>query len=110
MVRALSLSSLPLAHSSLFSVCAAKDFIRKILVVDPDKRYTAEQCLAHPWIKVGFVLSLLLPFCHSCFSLYLQSHDQPKKEVRRLETFSVKKFKEYTEKYKAQNAQPVGKE
>eukprot|EP00741_Cyanophora_paradoxa_P002967 tig00000655_g2880.t1 len=30
---------------------SAKDLIRHLLVVDPTKRYTAEQCLNHPWIK-----------------------------------------------------------
>ena len=28
----------------------AKDLIRAILVVDPAKRLTAEQILAHPWV------------------------------------------------------------
>jgi len=28
----------------------AKDLISKMLVVDPSKRYTPEQALAHPWI------------------------------------------------------------
>lgn len=29
----------------------AKDLIRKLLVVDPDARYTAKQVLEHPWIQ-----------------------------------------------------------
>jgi len=29
----------------------AKDLISKMLVVDPSKRYSASQCLDHPWIK-----------------------------------------------------------
>ncbi|XP_033120602.1 death-associated protein kinase 2-like isoform X2 [Anneissia japonica] len=29
----------------------AKDFIRKLLVKDPSKRSTVEECLQHPWIK-----------------------------------------------------------
>jgi calcium/calmodulin-dependent protein kinase I len=29
----------------------AKDFIRKLLVLDVDKRYTTQQCLQHAWIK-----------------------------------------------------------
>lgn len=41
-----------LVHSLHYNVSPAKDFIKKILVVDPEKRYTAEQCLAHPFIKV----------------------------------------------------------
>lgn len=29
----------------------AKDLISKILVVDPEKRFLVDQCLAHPWFK-----------------------------------------------------------
>lgn len=28
-----------------------KDFIRKMIVVDPAKRATMEQVLAHPWLQ-----------------------------------------------------------
>jgi len=31
----------------------AKDFISKLLVVDPSKRYSAKQALKHPWIELG---------------------------------------------------------
>ena len=31
----------------------AKDLIKKMLVVDPDKRLTADQALRHPWFMVG---------------------------------------------------------
>jgi len=31
----------------------AKDFIRKLLMVDPVKRMSAEQTLNHPWLKLG---------------------------------------------------------
>jgi serine/threonine protein kinase len=30
----------------------AKDFVRKILVVDPNERITAKAAIKHPWIKV----------------------------------------------------------
>jgi serine/threonine protein kinase len=30
---------------------SAKDLIRNLLVKDPSKRYTASQCLEHPWVK-----------------------------------------------------------
>lgn len=29
----------------------AKDFIRHLLTKDPEKRYTAKQCLEHPWLN-----------------------------------------------------------
>jgi len=31
----------------------AKDFIRHLLIKDPQARYTATQCLAHPWLNGG---------------------------------------------------------
>jgi len=33
----------------------AKDFIKRLLVLDIDKRYTTKQCLDHPWLKMGTV-------------------------------------------------------
>jgi hypothetical protein len=30
---------------------SAKDLVRRMLVVDPRKRLTAEQCLQHPWVQ-----------------------------------------------------------
>jgi calcium/calmodulin-dependent protein kinase I len=57
----------------------AKEFIKKILVVDPNKRYTAEECLEDPWVKMN---------------------TQPKKDLKRLQSFSHKKLKEYNDKYK----------
>ena len=29
----------------------AKDLIKEMLILNPDKRFSAEQCLNHPWIK-----------------------------------------------------------
>jgi len=60
----------------------AKNFIKRILVVDAEKRYTAQEALADDW---------------------MQENTGLKKEIRRLESFSVKKFQEYTKKYKEQN-------
>lgn len=39
---------------------AATDFIRKLLVVDPDKRLTAEEALRHPWFAGSEVSDLQL--------------------------------------------------
>jgi len=61
----------------------AKNFIKKMLVVNPEKRYTAEQCLKDKWL-----MDLTTP---------------AKTGIKRLETFSVAKFKEYTQKYKEAN-------
>jgi len=33
----------------------AKDFIKHLLVLDIEKRYTTKQCLEHPWLKMGTV-------------------------------------------------------
>ncbi len=35
----------------------AKDLIRRLLVVDPLKRYTVQEALSHPWIKSDSSLS-----------------------------------------------------
>jgi len=57
----------------------AKTFIKKMLVVDPNSRYTAEQALQDPWIKKYAVESM-----------------------SRSLTLNVEKFKAYTKKYKEQ--------
>ncbi|KXJ12506.1 calcium/calmodulin-dependent protein kinase type 1D isoform X2 [Exaiptasia diaphana] len=36
---------------------SAKDFIRHLMEVDPKKRYTCKQSLAHPWISGGTALT-----------------------------------------------------
>lgn len=33
------------------------DFVTKMLTIDPDKRPTADEALAHPWILSGYNLS-----------------------------------------------------
>jgi serine/threonine protein kinase len=35
----------------------AKDFVSRILVLDPSKRPTSEECLKHPWIVQNTTLS-----------------------------------------------------
>ena len=41
----------PLASSAHFCcTLTAKDFVRKLLVVDPDNRLTAAEALHHPWL------------------------------------------------------------
>lgn len=37
--------------------CSAKDLIRKLLVVSPDRRLVAADCLKHPWVTAGQVSS-----------------------------------------------------
>jgi len=32
----------------------AKDIISKMLIVDPQKRYTLDQVISHPWFKIGW--------------------------------------------------------
>ena len=39
-------------HAELDSPLA-KDFVRRLLQTDPEKRPSAEECLRHPWIVVG---------------------------------------------------------
>lgn len=42
-----------LFFSPLSSITAAKDLITRLLIVDPQKRYTARQVLQHPWIRTA---------------------------------------------------------
>lgn len=37
----------------------AKDLVKKILVLDPSKRLTIQQMLAHPWFKQNNVQTVL---------------------------------------------------
>lgn len=39
--------------SFLSFIIAAKDLIARLLIVDPQKRYTARQVLQHPWIRTA---------------------------------------------------------
>ena len=41
---------------------SAKDFIKKVLVLDPKQRLTAAQALEHPWIKSGGKPTKLINF------------------------------------------------
>mmetsp|Transcript_34336 Transcript_34336/g.77341 ORF Transcript_34336/g.77341 Transcript_34336/m.77341 type:complete len:502 (-) Transcript_34336:82-1587(-) len=48
----------------------AKDLVSKMLVVDPAKRYTAQQCLDHPWIQnAGEASAKKLHSSHRAFLL-----------------------------------------
>jgi len=61
----------------------AKSFIKKMLVVEPDKRYNADQCLKDKWLQ--------------------DLTTDKKKDLKRVETFNSSKFKAYTQKYKEMN-------
>ena len=41
---------------------AGKDFIKKLLVLDPSERHTAAQALQHPWLTDNRVHSSFLTF------------------------------------------------
>ena len=43
----------------VFKINLAKDFISKLLVVNPLKRMTAKEALAHPWMKTNATVDLL---------------------------------------------------
>lgn len=36
---------------AIFKIVVAKDFIRKLLVKEPEKRMTPPDCRLHPWLK-----------------------------------------------------------
>lgn len=53
------------------TLTAAKDFISKMLLVDPEKRITAENAMLHPWIDPMIVTpsaTNLLPRVRTGFS------------------------------------------
>eukprot|EP01114_Cavostelium_apophysatum_P003103 TRINITY_DN1283_c0_g1_i1.p1 TRINITY_DN1283_c0_g1~~TRINITY_DN1283_c0_g1_i1.p1 ORF type:complete len:492 (+),score=179.30 TRINITY_DN1283_c0_g1_i1:41-1477(+) len=70
----------------------AKEFIRKMLVVDPENRYNAEQCLKDKWIQ----------------DFTAEKSKRP--DFKRVETFNAAKFKQYAQKYKEQNPNLYDKE
>jgi len=60
----------------------AKDFIQKLLVIDPHKRLTAQQALDHPWISAGGVdkqLNLKGDRVEKYVSLRKMQHDKKAK-------------------------------
>lgn len=70
-----------LLHSILtILTLAAKDFISKMLVVDPEARYTVDQCLAHPWLT--------------------GVKSDPAKYKQKKDSFNMEKFKEYAKQRK----------
>ena len=45
------LGTLPI-HPFPSCVCAAKDLVKRLLTVDPSKRASAKEALAHAWLQV----------------------------------------------------------
>lgn len=64
------LSNLEKEFSAIVSIVAtsARDLVAKLLVVDPKERYTVEQALDHPFMKVRLWNS---PHCFACRELVL---------------------------------------
>ncbi|XP_076331369.1 death-associated protein kinase 1-like isoform X2 [Tachypleus tridentatus] len=56
----------------------AKDFIAKLLVKDPRKRTTVNQCLSHPWIQK-----------------YSDSYEETQQAIRNIKPLSQQKWKRY---------------
>ena len=50
---------LSIKSSSCYSFYFVKDFISKLLVLDAEERYTADQCLLHPWLTDNRVYIIL---------------------------------------------------
>ena len=51
---------------------SCKDLLRRLLEVDPIKRYTARDAINHPWVKFALYTSLLnYPVTKSSFSLFM---------------------------------------
>ena len=39
---------------SIFTAVDARDFLTKVLVVDPSKRYSVDQALQHPYVHIWY--------------------------------------------------------
>lgn len=56
---------------------AAKDLVRRMLTLDPNKRITIQDVLNHRWLKVTTRLSMLVYLSHihsSCLSINGGAH------------------------------------
>jgi len=61
---------------------AAKDLVRCLLCVDPNKRYTAKQVLAHPWIAGNAAPTKSLGPAHNKRLMLLQAKRRLRKGVQ----------------------------
>jgi len=82
---------------------SAKDLVRKLLTVDPKKRYTAEQVLQHPWVKGSTAKAAAFPASHTLRLKLLQARRKLKRTVRSI--MAINKFSHALEGY--QHAAPA---
>jgi len=61
----------------------AKDFIRHLLVKDPEQRWTAKQCKEHPWLSGAFGSSK--PLADGNIQGKMTSYNQKRKDEKKVE-------------------------
>jgi calcium/calmodulin-dependent protein kinase I len=61
---------------------SAKDLVTHLLQVDPRERFTAEQVLAHPWVKGATAKAAAFPASHTLRLKLLQARRKLKRTVR----------------------------
>jgi len=69
---------------------SAKELVQRLLTVDPNKRFTAEQVLAHPWVQGQTASSQPLGGDHAKRLMMLQARKRLKKGVQMI--IAINKF------------------
>jgi len=86
---------------------SAKDLVKKLLCVDQKKRYTAEQVLAHAWVKGQNVSATSFSPSHTRRLKLLQARRRLKKTVRTI--MAINKFSNALEAHLENAAKGGGK-
>jgi len=76
---------------------SAKDLVTNLLRVDPRERFTAEQVLAHEWVKGSTARAEAFPASHTLRLKLLQAKRKLKRTVRSI--MAINKFSHALDQY-----------